>query len=247
MQYRWASRKCACRREWNSHEAAKPLGTVAPLKVISCCKIRIARHELTPKPETYRGRLIRIDRGGKSYRERIGASSRIVIASARKPRNGKTQKVGRPRLDNSPGTSRQSRGSRCKAQSAMQKPERVPADAGYRDCSCRSAARAAESFVCKITRRASSAHGCLTPRSSGAPTAGHQARAGGTPSIFTGPGLVACRRRPLSSNVRPRRTTAVLLAPSMRTHTLCRMSSGNQSAEDNRPGTATDACIREDA
>jgi hypothetical protein len=42
----------------------------------------------------------------------------------------------------------------------------------------------------------------LTPRSSGAPTAGHQARAGGTPYIFTGPGLASCRWRPLSSNVR---------------------------------------------
>ena len=42
----------------------------------------------------------------------------------------------------------------------------------------------------------------LTPRSSGAPTAGHQARSGGTPSIFTGPGLASCRWRPLSSNVR---------------------------------------------
>jgi hypothetical protein len=43
----------------------------------------------------------------------------------------------------------------------------------------------------------------LTPRSSGAPTAGHQARAGGTRCIFTGPGLASCRCRPLSSNVRP--------------------------------------------
>jgi hypothetical protein len=42
----------------------------------------------------------------------------------------------------------------------------------------------------------------LTPRSSGAPTAGHQARAGGTRYIFTGPGLVPCRWLPLSSNVR---------------------------------------------
>ena len=41
----------------------------------------------------------------------------------------------------------------------------------------------------------------LTPRSSGAPTAGHQARAGGTRYIFTSPGLASCRRRPLSSNV----------------------------------------------
>ncbi|CAD5373056.1 hypothetical protein RA210_U280031 [Rubrivivax sp. A210] len=48
---------------------------------------------------------------------------------------------------------------------------------------------------------------CLTPRSSGAPTAGHQARAGGTLYIFTGPGLASCRWRPLSSNVRPRKYT----------------------------------------
>ena len=46
---------------------------------------------------------------------------------------------------------------------------------------------------------------CLTPRSSGAPTAGHQARSGGTQYIFASPGLASCRRSPLSSNVRPRR------------------------------------------
>ena len=45
---------------------------------------------------------------------------------------------------------------------------------------------------------------CLTPRSSGAPTAGHQARSGGTRYIFASPGLASCRRRPLSSNVRHR-------------------------------------------
>ena len=49
---------------------------------------------------------------------------------------------------------------------------------------------------------ARTAHRRLTPRSSGAPTAGHQARACGTPYIVTGPGLASCRRRPLSSNVR---------------------------------------------
>jgi hypothetical protein len=43
---------------------------------------------------------------------------------------------------------------------------------------------------------------CLTPRSSGAPTAGHQARSGGTRYIFASPGLASCRWRPLSSNVR---------------------------------------------
>jgi hypothetical protein len=48
---------------------------------------------------------------------------------------------------------------------------------------------------------------------SGAPTAGHQARAGGTRYIFTGPGLAPCRRRPLSSNVRPRIRPGSVLMP----------------------------------
>jgi hypothetical protein len=51
------------------------------------------------------------------------------------------------------------------------------------------------------------AHGGLTPRSSGAPTAGHQARSGGTRYIFASPGLASCRCRPLSSNVRRQMAT----------------------------------------
>ena len=43
---------------------------------------------------------------------------------------------------------------------------------------------------------------CLTPRSSGAPTAGHQGPVGGTRHIFATRALASCRRRPLSSNVR---------------------------------------------
>ena len=42
----------------------------------------------------------------------------------------------------------------------------------------------------------------LTLRSSGPPTACHQARTGGTRYIFTSPGLASRRRGPLSSNVR---------------------------------------------
>ena len=56
-------------------------------------------------------------------------------------------------------------------------------------------------FACTSTTAAR----CLTPRSNGAPTAGHQARSGGTRYIFTSPRLASCRRRPLSSNVRQRR------------------------------------------
>ena len=55
------------------------------------------------------------------------------------------------------------------------------------------------------------ATGCgLTPRSSGAPTAGHQAQSGGTRYIFASPGLASCRRRPLSSNVRQHSMTALV-------------------------------------
>jgi hypothetical protein len=63
----------------------------------------------------------------------------------------------------------------------------------------------------KRSARRQPAQRCLTPRSSGAPTAGHQARAGGTVYIFTGPGLASCRRRPLSSNVRPQNHTSALI------------------------------------
>ena len=59
-------------------------------------------------------------------------------------------------------------------------------------------------------------HRCLTPRSTGAPTAGHQARAGGTRYIFTGPGLASCRRRPVTSNVRHRKASLVVLPQSQR-------------------------------
>ena len=56
----------------------------------------------------------------------------------------------------------------------------------------------------------------LTPRSSGAPTAGHQARSGGTRYIFASPGLASCRRRPLSSNVRQRNGGYVVIQQSQR-------------------------------
>ena len=45
----------------------------------------------------------------------------------------------------------------------------------------------------------------LTHRSSGAPTAGRQARSGGTRYIIASPGLASCRWLPLSSNVRQQR------------------------------------------
>ena len=95
-------------------------------------------------------------------------------------------------------------GPRCKAHSAMQKALACAADAEYRDCSCFSASRRAK----WQTYRKDKLHRpcqqcCLTPRSRRGPTASHQARAGGTRYIFTGPGLASCRRSRFNSNVRP--------------------------------------------
>ena len=75
-------------------------------------------------------------------------------------------------------------------------------------CSSRAAprrfshSRIASFCVSKWPRLCISRKRGLTPRSSGAPTAGRQARSGGTRYIFASPGLAPCRRRPLSSNVR---------------------------------------------
>jgi hypothetical protein len=150
------------------------------------------------------------------------ANPAILVPSAFGETGGEAQKPNRPRCypDQQPGgTSKVGHaaaqlqvlagnsfyGSRCKALSAMQTSWRasqtrstatalVVAQGGKRN---RSHARR--------TSSATAAHGCLTPRSTGAPTAGHQARAGGTRCIFTGPGLASCRWRPVTSNVRRRK------------------------------------------
>ena len=84
---------------------------------------------------------------------------------------------------------------------------------------------AAEIRAAAATASASATCG-LTPRSSGAPTAGHQARAGGTRYIFTGPCLASCRRRPLSSNVRPHESPTVALPRSTHTRPLMQKLTG---------------------
>ena len=78
--------------------------------------------------------------------------------------------------------------------------------------SCAAAARSGERLViansavhssAKVAQPAAAIQCCLTPRSSGTPTACHQ----GPPAvqyIVCRRALASCRRRPLSSNVRPR-------------------------------------------
>jgi hypothetical protein len=58
-----------------------------------------------------------------------------------------------------------------------------------------------------VARTASKRGRGLTPRSSGAPTAGHLGPAGGTRYIFTGRAKASCRCRPLTSHVRRPNTT----------------------------------------
>ena len=69
-------------------------------------------------------------------------------------------------------------------------------------------ARALDKTDCEYTRvpeSSSSGERGLTLRSRRGPTARHQARAGGTEYIFTGPGLASCRRSRLNANVMSRR------------------------------------------
>ena len=95
------------------------------------------------------------------------------------------------------------RGSKqCKARSAMQVQQRGPQT---RSTATALAAALGGKQNGQPTRTALPSpckQCCLTPRSSGAPTAGHQRPVGGTRYIFTARALASCRRRPLSSNVR---------------------------------------------
>ena len=71
-----------------------------------------------------------------------------------------------------------------------------------------------------------------------APTAGHQAQSGGTRYIFASPGLASCRRRPLSSNVRPQNQTPIASDAAQSGHASCsRRRDFNRVLL--RPGSAT--------
>ena len=67
---------------------------------------------------------------------------------------------------------------------------------------------------------------CLTLRSSGAPTAGHQRPVGGTQYIFTVRALASCRRRPLNSNVRAQ-NSPFCPSPRPNTQRLSKQASDN--------------------
>ena len=80
---------------------------------------------------------------------------------------------------------------------------------------------------------------CLTPRSSRAPTAGHQARATGTVYIFCGPGLASRRRCRLTSNVRHHKRAISTVLRFRRIVVKCSQSSKVLSFRDFGPATET--------
>jgi hypothetical protein len=75
----------------------------------------------------------------------------------------------------------------------------------------------------------------LTRRSSRAPTAGHQARAGCTRYIVASPGLASHRRCRLSSNVRPRKTQPTrLFQRHLAAELECKGTPFHRSSEEHR-------------
>ena len=96
--------------------------------------------------------------------------------------------------------------ARCKAPSALQGPWWVPQTRSTATAPAEAPRGKQNGARTEMQAPSPCRKCCLTPRSSGAPTAGHQARSGGTRYIFASPGLASYRCRPLSSNVRPHKT-----------------------------------------
>ena len=145
---RYSSRKCACRRGFNSHDAAKPRIPAQRRRLHRSGK---SKHR-NQHPDFNQGRRERrpvqrhddAARGGERMRQR--ASVRLVSARMRGPRSqyeSGHQSTGREPRPNSMWW--------CAPQGAERHAKSLAsaADAGYRDCSCCGAEREAESLVCK--------------------------------------------------------------------------------------------------
>ena len=104
-------------------------------------------------------------------------------------------------------------GQRCKARSAMQSPWQAPKTRSTATALARAQSGKHNGSHAGTAPSSSCRQCCLTPRSSRAPTAGHQARSGGTLYIFASPGLASYRWLRLSSNVRRHRMRIFLPDP----------------------------------
>ena len=126
MQRRCASRKCACRRELSSHEAAKPQGSVGLIDSYQPRPAMIRAPSTRPELATCRSRTIRIERRSSNCRGKSDASNRRSSGHAWRPREEESSKSANRPVSTLRGASRQNRGSACKAQGAMQSLRRAP-------------------------------------------------------------------------------------------------------------------------
>jgi hypothetical protein len=186
------SRISACRRELNSHDAAKPRENAHPLQrtgrqvPVECN--RAEGPSVIPSRESTR-RLPRIG-AAQNYQDKV---PQCHIESA--------HCVGSSGFHSVCRAAEISVGASALGQVARRL-EFVACHGRQRGAGSTCGRPPGIKGLGRPTAATLRAQRCLTPRSSGAPTAGHQARAGGTLYIVACPGLVACRRLPLSSNVR---------------------------------------------
>ena len=148
-----SSRKCACRRGLNSHEAAKPQVSPGvgsrlqatgstdgkkPIKLPDCSQGRRERRPVQTHDEAARGGDGRLQRSS-------GRPVRARTSEEKDQRGSRSWAYARKEAKNS------------RSWPTLQGAERHAkslagaADAGYRDCSCSGAEREAESLACKCT------------------------------------------------------------------------------------------------
>ena len=199
-------RKCACRRELNRHGEATPRVPARP----GIQSRRTETIDRIEQPDFNQGRRER--RPVQTHEDAARDGDREAAA-----RYGQAHQRSDESMKNfvrAAGLSAckelqpqaQAGGPSCKAQGAMHGTWQAPQT--RRTATALAVPRSGEQNGPHANTGLSSysARCCLTPRSSGAPTAGHQRPVGGTRYIFTARALASCRRHPLSSNVRPHRT-----------------------------------------
>jgi [ribosomal protein S5]-alanine N-acetyltransferase len=107
----------------------------------------------------------------------------------------------------------------------------LAAEAEYRHCSAVSRDGVATVARLQVREHPATlvAHRCgITPRSTGAPTAGHQRPGGGTRYIFTARALASRRRRPVTSNVRRRSPPLMQIETSLKSVLLRPWAKGDE-------------------
>ena len=190
------------RRELNSHEAAKPQKASPALMRVRqgpCSRCKVRKLHGVGSVARANERLVKeFDRKKQKTRNRGGTSKRPAAADTLN--FNRSFGPPQPALARLPSLTRGGLNMRRARYASAEREARWPATRSNQE-------------LRKLGAGRHQAQRCLTLRSKGAPTAGHQARAGGTVYIFTSPGLASRRRCPLSSNVRhPKYTRLAALA-----------------------------------